>query len=176
MQIYLSTLTENDYDTSIEAIQSAFEDETKSTHDEHELVLRLREALEYKYELEVVAKNDDGDVVGHVMLSEAQMVNEEENFTILTLAPLSVLPEYRDKGVGKALVQAVEERAKAQGYTTIIVLGHPEYYKQLGYEEAEQYGMYSPFDVPSENFMVKFLWDQLIEQPSGKVIYPEAFN
>ncbi|MDK9858302.1 GNAT family N-acetyltransferase [Staphylococcus equorum] len=176
MQIYLSTLTENDYDTSLETIKSAFEDIAESQHDEQALVVKLRKTLEYNYELEVVAKNDDGEVIGHILLSEIQIVNEETSFTALALAPLSVLPAYRNMGLGKALVQAAEERAKAQGYTTIIVLGATEYYSKLGYEEAEQYHIYSPFDLPSKNFMVKFLWEQLKEQPNGKVVYPESFN
>ena len=70
----------------------------------------------------------------------------------------------------------MEERAKAQDYTTIIVLGDPGYYGMLGYEEASRYQIYSPFDVPSKYFMVKFLWEQLVEQPNGNVVYPEAFN
>src|SRR5699024_11322770 len=92
------------------------------------------------------------------MLSEIAIINDETRYTALALAPLSVLPEYRSKGIGKALVQAVEERAKAQDYTTIIVLGDPEYYGMLGYEEASQYQIYSPFDLLSKYFMVIFLW------------------
>ncbi|RIM37537.1 N-acetyltransferase, partial [Staphylococcus cohnii] len=123
MQIYLSTLTENDYDTSLKAIEAAFADVTESNHDEQNLVAKLRNAPEYNYELEVVAKNNDGDVVGHIMLSEITVINGTKRYTVLALAPLSVLPEYRNKGLGKALIQAVEERAKTQDYTTIIVLG-----------------------------------------------------
>lgn len=176
MQIYLSTLTENDYDASLEEIKTAFENVIESNHDEQDLVLKIRASTEYNYELEVVAKTDEGDVVGHVMLSEIEIINDETRFTALALAPLSVLPKYRGKGIGKALVQAVEERAKAQDYTTIIVLGDPGYYGMLGYEEASRYQIYSPFDVPSKYFMVKFLWEQLVEQPNGNVVYPEAFN
>ncbi|MDW4092859.1 MULTISPECIES: GNAT family N-acetyltransferase [Staphylococcus] len=176
MQIYLSTLTENDYDTSLTAIEAAFADVTESNHEEQNLVAKLRNAPEYNYELEVVAKNNDGDVVGHIMLSEITVINGTKRYTVLALAPLSVLPEYRNKGLGKALIQAVEERAKTQDYTTIIVLGDPKYYNQFGYEPAADYDITCPFDVPSEYFMVKFLWDQLLEQPQGDVVYSEAFN
>lgn len=176
MQIYLSSLTENDYDTSLQAIKAAFEDVVESNHDEQELVVRLRESPEYNYELEVVAKNENGDVVGHIMLSEVKIVSDDTTYTALALAPLSVLPEYRNKGLGKALIQAVEERVKALDYTTIVVLGDPNYYGKFGYEEAKDYDIDSPFDVPSEYFMVKFLWDQLIDRPVGTVVYPESFN
>ncbi|MCG7337999.1 N-acetyltransferase [Staphylococcus sp. ACRSN] len=176
MQIYLSSLTENDYDTSLQAIKTAFEDVVESNHDEQELVVRLRESPEYNYELEVVAKNENGDVVGHIMLSEIKIVNDTKSYTALALAPLSVVPEYRKKGLGKALIQAVEERVKALDYTTIIVLGDPNYYSRFGYEEAKAYDIISPFNVPSEYFMVKFLWDQLIDRPNGTVVYSDAFK
>ena len=68
MQIYLSTLTENDYDTSLDEIKTAFRNVAASNHDEQDLVLKIRESAEYNYELEVVAKTDDGDVIGHAML------------------------------------------------------------------------------------------------------------
>src|SRR5699024_12831867 len=112
-----------------------------------DLVLKIRASTEYNYELEVVAKTDEGDVAGHVMLSEIEIITDETRLTALALAPLSVLPKYRAKGIGKALVQAVEERAKAQDYTTIIVLGDPEYYGMLGYEEASHYNINNPFDI-----------------------------
>ena len=104
MQIYLSTLTENDYDTSLDEIKTAFRNVAASNHDEQDLVLKIRESAEYNYELEVVAKTDDGDVIGHAMLSEIKIINDETRYTALALAPLTVLPEYQNKGIGKALV------------------------------------------------------------------------
>ena len=85
-----------------------------------------------------------------------------------------MISEYRNQGLGKALIQAVEERAKNHGYETIVVLGDPEYYQELGYECADNYKIYAPFDVPKAYFMVKFLTDA--NRPSGKVNYPAAFN
>ncbi|MDN8848515.1 N-acetyltransferase, partial [Staphylococcus aureus] len=87
--MYLSTLTENDYDASLEEIKTAFENVVESNHDEQDLVLKIRASTEYNYELEVVAKTDEGDVVGHVMLSEIEIINDETRFTALALAPLS---------------------------------------------------------------------------------------
>ena len=69
MQIYLSTLTENDYDASLDEIKTAFENVAESNHDEQDLVLKIRASTEYNYELEVVAKTDEGDVIGHAVLS-----------------------------------------------------------------------------------------------------------
>ena len=174
MQIYLSTLTENDYETSLKAIEEAFKNVEVSNHDEQQLVNKIRKSEAYNYELEVVAKNDAGDVVGHALLSEVTIEDEQEQHVALTLAPVSVALEYRNQGLGKALIQAVEERAENHGYKAIVVLGDPEYYQELGYERASNYKIYAPFDVPKGYFMVKFLTDT--NRPSGKVSYPSAFN
>ena len=176
MQIYLSTLTENDYAESLDMIEAAFRDIPHSNHDEHHLVAQLRKAPEYRCELEVVAKLETGDIIGHAMLSEVKIVNGERTYTALALAPVSVLPEYQQQGIGKALIQAVEERAKADDYTTVIVLGDPGYYHQLGYQTAADYDITAPFKIAPEYLMVKFLWDQLEKYPHGEVVYPESFN
>ena len=47
MQIYLSTLTENDYDASLDEIKTAFENVAESNHDEQDLVLKIRASKEY---------------------------------------------------------------------------------------------------------------------------------
>ena len=176
MQIYLSTLTESDYEASLQTIVEAFQDVSESNHDEQELVKRIRSDANYNYELEVVAKNDDGEVVGHILLSEIKIVSDQATYTALALAPLAVLKPYRNQGIGKALVQAGEERVATQDYDTIIVLGDPGYYGRLGYEEAEQYGIYSPFELPSAYFMVKFIAEDAQTAPRGKVVYSDAFN
>ncbi|MCE5591241.1 N-acetyltransferase [Staphylococcus pseudintermedius] len=175
MSIFLSTPTENDYEATYEMLANAFEDVPESDHQEHHLVKRLRLSPNYRYELEVVAKTDEGDIIGHGMCSEVTIQNDDTTYTALALAPLAVVAEYRNKGIGRALVQALEERAFGENYTTIVVLGHADYYQKLGYEEAIRHHIVAPFDVPSENYRVKFLWDTLEDPPNGKVIYPEAF-
>ncbi|QLK85273.1 GNAT family N-acetyltransferase [Staphylococcus sp. 17KM0847] len=175
MSVFISTLTEVDYDPSLEMITRAFEDVTESNHREAQLVKALRMAPDYRYELEVIAKTEDGEVIGHAMCSEVTIHSETETYRALALAPLSVAPPYQNKGIGKALVQALEERAYTQEYTTIVVLGHADYYAQLGYDVAANYNIMSPFDVPRDMFRVKFLWDTLEDHPHGMVRYPDPF-
>jgi predicted N-acetyltransferase YhbS len=102
MQIYLSTLTENDYETSLQAIEAAFKNVEMSNHDEQQLVNKIRKSETYNYELEVVAKNDAGEVVGHALLSEVTIEDEHAQHVALALAPVSVISEYRNQGLGKA--------------------------------------------------------------------------
>ncbi|UEX89987.1 GNAT family N-acetyltransferase [Staphylococcus ratti] len=175
MSVYISTLTENDYAPSLEMVQEAFKDVPESDGNEQELVRKLRLEPEYHFELEVIAKNEAGEVIGHALCSPIQIEAENERYEALALAPVSVKKAYQRKGLGKALIQALEERAQELEYTTIVVLGHPDYYAALGYEVAAEHGISTPFEVPDNFVRVKFLWDTLEDTPHGQVIYPSPF-
>ncbi len=175
MSVFISTPTETDYEPSYEMIAEAFKDVPHSTHREHEWVKRLRMSPNYHFELEVIAKTEDGTLIGHAMCTEVKIQNEYNTYTALALAPLAVVKAYRNKGLGKALVQALEERALSEEYTTILVLGDGAYYEKLGYEVAGNYDIYLPPQMGETELHVKFLWDALADLPNGTVIYPSEF-
>lgn len=54
------------------------------------------------------------------------------------LASLYVMPEMRGNGVGKALVQAVENAAREQGHTDLyLYTSEADYYQRLDWQEIE---------------------------------------
>ncbi len=55
---------------------------------------------------------------------------------VLNFGPLSVLPEYQRKGVGKALIKSMICKATELGFGAILFFGRPEYYPQFGFKEA----------------------------------------
>ena len=76
------------------------------------------------------------------MLNEVNLIDNEDTFKVLQLSSFVATP-YRNQGIGKALVQAVEKRAKAHHYTAIIVDDCPEYFTALGYASAAQHHIIS---------------------------------
>lgn len=141
-----------DYKEIKNVVKVAFDRTELSDGDEHNLVDRLRKSGAYIPELSLVALENE-KILGHIMFTKIQIGEE----TGLALAPLSVLPEYEKKGIGKALIKKGHEIAKEMGYSIIIVLGHSGYYTKFGYEKASDYKIYPPFKVPDEAFMVHFL-------------------
>ena len=101
------------------------------------------------------------------MLNEVNLIDNEDTFKSITIIFLIVATSYRNQGIGKALVQAVEERAKAHHYTAIIVDDCPEYFTALGYVSAAQHHIISKND--DKSLYVKFLWDQLRNIHMGKL-------
>lgn len=89
--------------------------------------------------LSLIAELENGRIVGHIICSNAVVKKESRTLPVLNFGPLSVLPEYQRQGVGKALVQAMIEKAIRLGYGAILFFGRPEYYPQFGFQEAAVY-------------------------------------
>lgn len=168
MDITIRKESENDYKYVYKVNKEAFLRDNES-----ELVEKIRLGDNYINDLSLVAivKNE---IVGHIMLSKIE-ISGKENLDILTLAPMSVIPNYQKIGIGSKLIESAIEKAKELGYKAIIVLGHENYYPKFGFEVAALYDIYPPFDVPDDVFMIKILDKTIIDQLGGQVLYPKEF-
>ena len=126
MHIYLSTLTEVDYETSLNSIENNYNLNPESSWQDRARVKNLRKLESYNYELEVIAKNELNEVIGHVVLAEVKLSSKNKKAIALAIGALSVDKSIRNQGLGQALLKAVEERAKEQGYCAIFVNNHPQ--------------------------------------------------
>lgn len=164
----------NDYNEVEKVVEEAFKNAEHTDHSEHILVNRLRKVKEFIPELSLVAKDDD-KIVGHIMLTKINIKSENTQTESLALAPVSVLPEYQDKGIGSKLINESLKIAKKLGFKSIIVLGHDKYYPKFGFERASKYSISAPFDVPDSSFMALELVDNALNGVNGVVIYSDAF-
>ena len=155
-------------------IKKAFDGAEHSDGEEHHLVNRLRESENYISELSLVAL-DHGIIVGHIMFTNIAIENGDTKHKSLALAPLSVLPDYQNKGIGSKLINEGLKRAKDLGYKSVVVLGSNKYYPRFGFEEALKFGIKAPFEVPSENFMAIELEKNSLQYVNGTVVYAKEF-
>ena len=132
--------------------------------DEARLVENLRSAGDVAFAL--VAETEDG-VIGHVLLSRM-----EAPFQALALAPLSVLPQHERRGIGAELTRAALDRARAEGWDAVFVLGDPKYYGRFGFSAELAQGFISLYAGP--HLMVLPLGDALPKR-TGPIDYPAAF-
>ncbi|MGW6385149.1 GNAT family N-acetyltransferase, partial [Peribacillus butanolivorans] len=140
---------------------------------EHELVYRIRKSDAFIPYLSLVAVNKE--IVGHILLSKIKINNDNQFAESLALAPVSVLPAYQNKGIGRLLTLEALKKAKELEYNSVVVLGHPEYYPKFGFEKASLWGIKAPFEVPEEAFMALELQANALYNISGVVEYPSAF-
>ncbi len=174
-------------------VELAFADVRNSGHKEHLLVRRLRDSAAFVPELSLVAEDEKGGIVGHILLTKAEIVSDDTSTTApsngqsrrggddsmpavsLALAPLSVLPEFQLQGIGSALINQAHRRAAALGFGSAVVLGHKDYYPRFGYLPASQFGITLPFDAPSECCMVIELIPHSLSGIHGTVRYSPPF-
>ena len=70
------------------------------------------------------------------------VIQEDRNkFESLLVAPLSVLLEYRDHGVGSALMKEGLRRGREVGYKAAFLCGDPEYYHRFGFKSIREFGL-----------------------------------
>ena len=143
-----------DYEEVYFVVKRAFESAEHADGNEQDLVNALRKSNAFIPQLSLVAEID-GEIVGHILFTKARI----EDNTVLTLAPLSVLPEYQRQGIGTALIKEGHRIAKKLGYEYSVVLGSENYYPKTGYLPADTFGIKAPFDVSRKNFMAYKLND-----------------
>jgi putative acetyltransferase len=159
---------------AIRAVVRAAFDHHQSVAD---LVDLIRESPEFVPELSLVAQHD-GEVVGHVMLSHAELVDEQDDrHRILTLSPLAVAPALQGRGIGSALVLAGLAGAEALAEPLVVLEGSPRYYPRFGFRDCRSLGVQInlPDWAPSEAGMAYTL-SSYAPAVRGRVVYPPAFT
>ena len=141
--------------------------------DEALLVARLRGSDAFIPELSIVAE-EDGKVVGHILFSRVEL-DPPSALRVISLAPMSVLPQHQRRGIGSALVERGLEVANGLGEEVVVLVGHPEYYPRFGFEPASKYGLTNPFPGTEEAFFAMALREG-IRIPSGQVVYSPEFE
>ncbi|MFD2211627.1 GNAT family N-acetyltransferase [Virgibacillus halophilus] len=176
MKFVIRQERESDYKLTEKVVKIAFASADQSDHNEHKLVSRIRQSDVFIPELSLVAINKDtNEILGHILLSKVLIVNGNQKTGSLALAPVSVLPNYQNKGVGRALILRALEKAGELGFRSVIVLGHPEYYPKFGFRKSSLWQIKAPFEVPEEALMAIELQKGSLDNVSGVIQYPNVF-
>ena len=126
--------------------------------------------------LSLVAERD-GRVVGHVMISHAEVRDDDGRRPIAMLSPLAVAPTEQRRGIGSKLVRAVTARAAELGEPVVVLEGSPAFYGSLGFEAAARHGLALPLPSwapPEAAQVLRLVADHPV--PRGRVVYPPAFD
>ena len=116
----------------------------------------------------------DGQIVGHIMFSDIQIVTDSKTVAALSLAPMAVLPDRQRKGIGSRLVETGLIRCREDGYRIVIVVGHPAYYPRFGFSSELALPLQSKY--AGEAFMALELVSGALDGVTGEVVYPSPFD
>lgn len=138
--------TDADTEAIAEVTKAAFENHPISQQTEHFIIAALRAANALTISL---VAEVDRRVVGHVALSPITISDGSEDW--YGLGPISVLPEYQTRGIGKALMHEGLSRLKALGAKGCALVGDPDYYERFGFRSVPEL---THEGVPQRNLLV----------------------
>jgi len=125
----------HDFDAIRRVVAAAFESDVEA-----KLVDDIRADACYRPELALVAE-EDGTIVGHVMVSHCDLHDGDAVHRVGMLSPLAVAPPRQKDGIGSALVREVLAVADAAGDPLVILEGSPAYYPRFGFVDARTLGI-----------------------------------
>lgn len=160
---------------SSELVEKVFTDH--QNEDEGKLVRALVEEIRSKKyyipELDLMAVNDNGEIIGYAMFSRFHLEGRYEN-KLLILTPVAVRTDLHRQHISKDIIEYGFEKAKEMGFTAVLVEGNPANYNSRGFVTSSDYGI-----VPGKNMhlpkieclMVKELVPGTLEKMHGVVDY-----
>ena len=135
-----------------------------SNHTEQFIIKALRDsnALTVSLVAEI-----DGEVLGHVAFSPVSISDGSEDW--YGLGPITVLPDFQRRGIGKVLIKEGLSRLRALGGKGCALVGDPAFYQRFGFRNnpALEYA-----GIPPEYFLVLPLDG---DSQHGAVAFHEAF-
>ncbi|MCA9266482.1 MAG: N-acetyltransferase [Planctomycetales bacterium] len=140
---------------------------------EANLVDRLRE--QGKAVVALVAEAEHGAVVGHVLFSPVHFEHPTGRGNYVGLAPIAVLPEFRNQGIGTQLVREGLDQCGRFGYHGVVVLGEPSFYSRCEFRPASEVGLSCPFGG-GDAFQVYVRVPRSYPRDGAIVHYDEEFN
>jgi len=141
---------------------------------EADIIDKLRQACPEA--LSFVAE-DEGRVVGHILLTPAAIESDMKVVQGMALAPMAVLPGRQREGIGSRLVRHGLKVLQDRSCPFVIVLGHPEYYPRFGFEIASKHGITCQWEgVPDEAFMILLFDEIAMEGIAGMARYRDEFD
>ncbi len=93
----------------------------------------------------------------------------------LLLGPLAVHPERQNIGIGRALMKAGLDKAKALGHRLVILVGDEPYYARVGFKRVPYDQLEMPGPVDSDRLLYLELAEGALAEAHGLVLPPFRF-
>ena len=135
--------------------------------DEHYLLHIMRDSSAFVPELDFIAIYD-GKIVGNVICAKSMIKsNNGSECETLGLGPISVLPEYQNKGIGGRLIAHTKQIARNMGYRAILLYGDPLYYSRHGFVQAENFDIRTSDNMYADPLQVCELYENALSGITG---------
>jgi putative acetyltransferase len=121
----------------------------------------------------------DRKIAAHILFTRVVIEPAAQGVSAQILAPLAVLPEFQNRGIGGQLIRQGLLELKQSGTDLVFVLGHPGYYPRSGFTPATPHGLVAPYPIAAKNadaWMVQALREGVIGTVTGQIRSSDALN
>lgn len=87
----------------------------------------------------------------------------------LLLGPLTIEPPFRDRGIGKAMMERALGDAKAKGHTLVVLVGDAPYYARVGFKRVPGGAIKMPGPADPARILAAELAEGALQGVSGVV-------
>ena len=176
MDIELRREQSSDYSETENVTREAFCNHYSPACSEHYLLHIMRDCPAFVPELDVVAVCD-GKIVGNVVYMKSVIRADNGNsYEVLSLGPISVLPEYQRKGIGVRMIEYTRDIARRMGFAAILLCGDPDYYSRQGFLSAETFGIRTEDDMYADALQVCPLSERAMSGMKGRYVEDSIYQ
>jgi len=176
MDIELRLERPADYRETENVVREAFWNHFSPGCNEHYLVSIMRNSPAFVPELNFVAV-DGGRIAGHIAyLKSAVKGDDGQEYEVISLGPISVLPEYQRKGVGGKLIEHTKGLARKMGFRAVFLYGDPDYYSRHDFIPAEQFGIRTADNMYAAAHLVCELLENALSGIKGRYIEDSIYE
>ena len=159
----------------------------KTLHGKHSGIIILRDVTnitsfilcnhpKFVPELDIVAEHNNKIVGNVVCLKSFIMADDGNQYEVLSLGPISVLPEYQQQGIGGRMIALTKKLASEMGFRAILLCGDPDYYLRQGFIPAETLGIRTEDNMYATALHVCELYDNALANVKGRYIEDKIYQ
>ncbi|MFC2092619.1 GNAT family N-acetyltransferase [Bacteroidota bacterium] len=143
--------------------------------DVHLILHNIRKSKNYIGDFDLAAFFNQ-QIIGHIITTKAKVIDLMKlEHEILSVGPISVLPEFQNKGVGTKLIEYSISLAKKSGFVGMILFGNPNYYHRFGFKNAKEYEITTKDSLNFEPFMALQFQENGMDKLKGKFYEDAAY-
>jgi predicted N-acetyltransferase YhbS len=125
---------------------------------------RIREGMEHKPELSFTAR------IGTLLVGSVRLTPIRIGTTkALLLGPLTVEPPFRERGIGRKLIERALVEAKQKGHRLVVLVGDEPYYAKSGFKRIPKGAATMPGPCDPARLLVCELADGAFAGVSGPI-------
>jgi predicted N-acetyltransferase YhbS len=128
---------------------------------------RIRERISHQLDLSYTAR------IGTLMVGSVRLTRIRIGDTpALLLGPLTIEPPFRDRGIGKAMMERALNDAKAKGHKLVVLVGDAPYYGRVGFKRVSNGAIKMPGPADPARILAAELTEGALAGVTG-VVQPD---